>query len=575
MKFFPYSCRVDWTRENLPPTPLATPEPMAAKEKGYTSSTNKIVLFKHCKHLHTGNTTRTGSFRYIRKRPRPPLFHIISTAPIVRLLSRRSRPVPCAAAAMGSSDSQAPLLLPRGSHRKEEEEEYAAAGKVRGCCGGDGEGGWWREATAEAGRLASLAAPMIAVALLQLMMQLISTVMVGHLGEVALAGAAIANSLTNVSGFSVLMGLACGLETICGQAYGAKQYHKLALYMYRSIIVLLVVSVPIAIIWVFIPEVLPLIGQQPEIASEAGKYALWLIPGLFAFTVAQCLSKFLQTQSLIFPMVLSSSITLALFIPLCWFMVYKVGMGNAGAALSVSICDWVEVTVLGLYIVLSPSCEKTRAPLTWEAFSGIGSFLRLAVPSALMICVRVSNELGAGNPEAVLVSVTLLALRHFIGIAFSNEEEVINYVTRMVPVLSVSVITDSLQGVLSGVSRGCGWQHLGAYVNLGAFYLVGVPVALFFGFAMHLGGMGFWMGMVAGGATQVTLLSIITAMTNWGKMAEKARDRVFEERIPTQKAYIIFVLNKEQSILENKHLIAAQTSSRVVTIRFGKNIKSI
>uniref|UniRef100_A0A0E0JJB1 Protein DETOXIFICATION n=1 Tax=Oryza punctata TaxID=4537 RepID=A0A0E0JJB1_ORYPU len=472
---------------------------------------------------------------------------------------------------MGSSDSQAPLLLPRGSHRKEEEEDHAAAGKVRSCCcgGGDGEGGWWREATAEAGRLASLAAPMIAVALLQLMMQLISTVMVGHLGEVALAGAAIANSLTNVSGFSVLMGLACGLETICGQAYGAEQYHKLALYMYRSIIVLLVVSVPIAIIWVFIPEVLPLIGQQPEIASEAGKYALWLIPGLFAFTVAQCLSKFLQTQSLIFPMVLSSSITLALFIPLCWFMVYKVGMGNAGAALSVSICDWVEVTVLGLYIVLSPSCEKTRAPLTWEAFSGIGSFLRLAVPSALMICistvvlvynlphgigtaasVRVSNELGAGNPKgarlvvgvalsvilcsAVLVSVTLLALRHFIGIAFSNEEEVINYVTRMVPVLSISVITDSLQGVLSGVSRGCGWQHLGAYVNLGAFYLVGVPVALFFGFAMHLGGMGFWMGMVAGGATQVTLLSIITAMTNWGKMAEKARDRVFEERIPTQ-----------------------------------------
>lgn len=42
-----------------------------------------------------------------------------------------------------------------------------------------------------------------------------------------------------------------------------------------------------------------------------------------------------------------------------------------------------------------------------------------------------------------------------------------------------------------------------------------------------------------------------------------------------RKAYIIFVLNKEQSILENEHLIAAQTSSRVGTIRFGKNIKSI
>ncbi|XP_024315741.1 protein DETOXIFICATION 12 isoform X4 [Brachypodium distachyon] len=341
-------------------------------------------------------------------------------------------------------------------------------------------------------------------------------------------------------------------------------------------------------------------GQEPQIANEAGKYALWLIPGLFAFSVAQCFSKFLQCQSLIFPMVLSSMTTLVVFIPLCWFMVYKVGMGNAGAALSVSICDWVEVTVLGLYIKFSPSCEKTRAPLSWEAFKGIGSFMRLAIPSALMIClewwsyellvllsgilpnpaletsvlsicistvvllynlpygigtaasVRVSNELGAGNPEgarmvvsvalsiiicsAVLVSTTLLALRHFIGIAFSNEEEVINYVTRMVPVLSVSVITDSFQGVLSGVSRGCGWQHLGAYVNLGAFYLIGIPTALFFGFTMNLRGMGFWIGMIAGGATQVTLLSVITAKTNWSKMADKAKERVFEERLPTQAA---------------------------------------
>jgi len=80
--------------------------------------------------------------------------------------------------------------------------------------------------------------------------------------------------------------------------------------------------------------------------------------------------------------------------------------------------------------------------------------------------VRVSNELGAGNPDgarlvviialsiiictAVLLSVTLLLLRNFVGIAFSNEEEVVNYVTRMVPLLSISVLTDNLQGVLSG-----------------------------------------------------------------------------------------------------------------------------
>jgi len=422
--------------------------------------------------------------------------------------------------------------------------------------------------------------------------------MVGHLGEVALAGAAMANSLTIVSGFSIIAGLACGLETICGQAYGAEQYDQLSLYTYRSIIVLLFMSVPIGVLWLFIPEFLPLIGQEPQIANEAGKYALWLIPGLFAFSLSQCFSKFLQCQSLIFPMVLTSLITLSVFIPLCWVMVYKVGMGTTGAALSVTICDWVEAIVLGLYIKFSPSCEKTRAPISSEAFRSIGSLMRLGIPSAFMLClewwsyelivllsgilpnpaletsvlsicistllllynipyglgaaasVRVSNELGAGNPKgarlvvgvalsfvacsAVLVSTTLLALRHFIGIAFSKEEEVINYVTRMVPLISITVITDSFQGVLSGVARGGGWQHLGAYVNLGAFYLVGIPVALYFGFAVQLRGMGFVFGMIAGGATQVILLVVITATTKWDKMADKAKERVFEERLPTQ-----------------------------------------
>lgn len=96
---------------------------------------------------------------------------------------------------MGSSEAEVALLLPLPSEKEGKQQPEQRSG----------DGGWWGEATAEAGRLAALAAPMIAVALLQLLMQLISTVMVGHLGEVPLAGAAIANSLTNVAGFSVLV----------------------------------------------------------------------------------------------------------------------------------------------------------------------------------------------------------------------------------------------------------------------------------------------------------------------------------------------------------------------------------
>jgi MATE family multidrug resistance protein len=39
------------------------------------------------------------------------------------------------------------------------------------------------------------------------------------------------------------------------------------------------------------------------------------------------------------------------------------------------------------------------------------------------------------------------------------------------------------------VARGCGWQKIGACINLGAFYIVGIPAAYLFAFVLHIGGM--------------------------------------------------------------------------------------
>lgn len=83
-----------------------------------------------------------------------------------------------------------------------------------------------------------------------------------------------------------------------------------------------------------------------------------------------------------------------------------------------------------------------------------------------LFSTRISNELGAGNPKAArvavfavlflavtetsIVSAILLASQSVFGYTFSNEKEVVDYVTTMAPLVSLSVILDSLQGVLSG-----------------------------------------------------------------------------------------------------------------------------
>lgn len=71
--------------------------------------------------------------------------------------------------------------------------------------------------------------------------------------------------------------------------------------------------------------------------------------------------------------------------------------------------------------------------------------------------------------------------------------------------------------VALGVARGSGWQHIGAYINLGAFYLVGLPVAGVLGFVAHLKGKGLWIGIVAGSVVQASFLALITSLTNWKK----------------------------------------------------------
>lgn len=181
------------------------------------------------------------------------------------------------------------------------------------------------------------------------------------------------------------IGMASGLETLCGQAYGAKHYDNLGLQTYRAMITLIIVSIPISLLWAFICKLLILIGQDPLISKEAGRYLVWLIPGLFAYAISQPLTKFLQSQSLIIPMLWSSLATLLLHIPLCWLLVFKTSLGYIGASLAISLSYWLNVIMLAAYIGYSNSCKDTRSLPTIEAFKGIGQFLRLALPSALML----------------------------------------------------------------------------------------------------------------------------------------------------------------------------------------------
>ncbi|BAF26308.1 Os10g0345100, partial [Oryza sativa Japonica Group] len=461
---------------------------------------------------------------------------------------------------------------------------------------GDGPEEGRRLASAEAKRLLRLAGPIVASCILQCVVNMVSVMFVGHLGELPLAGASLATSLANVTGYSLLTGMATAMDTLCGQAYGARQYHLLGVYKQRAMVVLAAACVPIALVWASAGRILLLLGQDAGIAAEAGAYARWMLPSLAAYVPLQCHIRFLQTQTVVLPVTASSAATALLHPLVCWLLVFRAGMGSKGAALANAISYAVNLAILAVYVRASNTCKGRWSGFSGEAFKELRQFAALAMPSAMMICLewwsfeilvllsgllpnpqletsvlsiclntgallymvplglcssistRVSNEIGAGQPQAakratrvvmymalsegLVISFTMFLLRNVWGYMYSNEQEVVTYIARMLPILDISFFIDGLHSSLSGVLTGCGKQKIGAAVNLGAFYLVGIPVAVLLAFYLHLNGMGLWLGIVCGSIIKLLVLIIVSCCIDWEKEAILAKDRVFSSSLP-------------------------------------------
>lgn len=179
--------------------------------------------------------------------------------------------------------------------------------------------------------------------------------------------------------------MAGGLETLCGQAYGAKQFKKLGIYTYSGLISLLLICVPISVLWIFTDKLLILLGQDPSISILARNYAVWLIPNLFSYAILQALIRYFQTQNLVLPILYSAFLGLCIHIPLCWILVFGLKLEMVGAALSIGVSYWLEVILLGFYAMYSSVCEKTRADFSMDGFRCIREFLQFGLPSAVMV----------------------------------------------------------------------------------------------------------------------------------------------------------------------------------------------
>ncbi|XP_021852204.1 protein DETOXIFICATION 27-like isoform X1 [Spinacia oleracea] len=408
----------------------------------------------------------------------------------------------------------------------------------------------------------------------------------GHLGDLELAAMSIGCNVIVGLDYGLMLGMASALETLCGQAYGAKKYHMLGVYMQRSWIVLFVCCILLLPLYIFATPLLKLLGQPDDVSEMAGEVTLWMIPLHFSFAFQLPLQRFLQCQLKANVMAWISVVALAVHLFVSWLFMSVFKCGVIGVSAAQNFGWWVMVFGLYGYTAFG-GCPLTWDGFSMEAFSGLWEFVKLSTASGVMLClenwyykvlilmtgnlenaeialdalsicmsingwemmipmaffagtgVRVSNELGAGNGNgakfatmvAVMTSVAIgiffwllvLIFHEKIAFIFSTSPPVIEEVKKLSVLLAFTILFNSVQPVLSGVAVGSGWQSTVAYINIGCYYLLGAPLGYLIGWTFDQGVMGVWAGMIFGGtAVQTLILAIITMQCDWDKEANKA-----------------------------------------------------
>lgn len=218
---------------------------------------------------------------------------------------------------------------------------------------------------------------------------IITTAFLGRLGQLSLAGGALAATLSNVTGFSVLEGLCVAMEPICGQAFGARNYKLLHKTLIMAITLLLVSTLPILFLWINVDKILIQLGQEHDISLEAKKYLLHLLPDLVIYAFLCPLKSYLSCQSINVPVMICSAFGLVLHVPINILLLSR-GRGLEGVAMAVWISDLVVVILLAVYVLI----RELRKEGTWEegwweqGLHDWKKLLKLCGPCCLTTCLE-------------------------------------------------------------------------------------------------------------------------------------------------------------------------------------------
>ncbi|KAL6098639.1 slc47a2 [Pungitius sinensis] len=433
-------------------------------------------------------------------------------------------------------------------------------------------------------QLFKLAGPVFISQVMSFLIGFVSMVFCGHLGKTELAGVALAIAVINVTGISIGSGLASACDTLISQTYGSGNRKRVGVILQRGVLILLLACFPCWAVLINTQPILLAVRQSTKVARLSQLYVKIFMPALPAAFMYQLQGRYLQNQGIVWPTVVSGAAANTLNAIINYVFLIHLDLGVAGSAAANAISQYSLAVVLFVHI-----CSRGLYKATWDGWSRDclqewGPFLRLAIPSMMMLClewwlyeiagflagivsevelgaqsiiyelatiafmfplgfsiaasVRVGNALGAGNTEqaklsskvsvicafivSCFIGACLIVSKDVVGYIFTTEKDIIQRVADVVKIYGFIHVTEAFACVTGGIIRGAGKQMVGALCYLVGYYFIGFPIGVSLMFPVKMGIIGLWLGFLICASLQSIFFIVFLCKLNWIKTTEEA-----------------------------------------------------
>ncbi|CAN6224800.1 unnamed protein product [Urochloa humidicola] len=246
-----------------------------------------------------------------------------------------------------------------------------------------------KEVWEESKKLWDVVGPAVFMRLVLYSLSIVSQAFVGRISDRELAAFSIATTVFDGLNFGLLFGMASALETLCGQAYGARQYHMMGIYLQRSWLILLAFAVLLSPIYAFSRQLLAALGQPPELARDAGLASMYLLPTLFMYAIILPAVTFLQCQLKNWVTAVAATVVFLVHVAATWLLVHRLGLGVLGATMAYNL-SWAVYAALQFAYAVGGGCPETWTGFSASAFAlaDLKEFVKLSASSGVMVCLE-------------------------------------------------------------------------------------------------------------------------------------------------------------------------------------------